>query len=217
MLTPLQAETMLTLQAQMNAKVNPDWINAAYPYLRAVVVEGAEAMEHHGWKWWKKQERDLAQLQMELVDIWHFTLSHMLLLRNGDQQKALADLLAPDFTASIRFDGRDYVLDELDLIGKMELMIGLAAARRISLPLFEALLKDCDMDWKELYCQYVGKNVLNFFRQDNGYKQGTYRKLWGGREDNEHLVEIMRSLDSGDAAFQHTLYASLRDRYAAFD
>lgn len=215
MLTRLQAETMLTLQAQMNAKVNPDWINAAYPYLRAVVVEGAEAMEHHGWKWWKKQERDLAQLQMELVDIWHFTLSHMLLQRDGDQEKALADLLAPDFTASIRFDGRDYVLADLDLIGKMELMIGLAAARRISLPLFEALLNDCDMDWKELYCQYVGKNVLNFFRQDNGYKQGTYRKLWGGREDNEHLVEIMATLDSEDAKFQHTLYASLKDRYAS--
>ncbi|MDY6983770.1 MAG: dUTP diphosphatase [Pseudomonadota bacterium] len=217
MLTRLQAETMLTLQAQMNAKVNPDWINAAYPYLRAVVVEGAEAMEHHGWKWWKKQERDLAQLQMELVDIWHFTLSHMLLQRHGDQEKALADLLAPDFTASIRFDGRDYVLTDLDLIGKMELMIGLAAARRISLPLFEALLNDCDMDWKELYCQYVGKNVLNFFRQDNGYKQGTYRKLWGGREDNEHLVEIMATLDSEDAKFQHTLYASLKDRYASLD
>lgn len=215
MLTRLQAETMLTLQAQMNAKVNPDWINAAYPYLRAVVVEGAEAMEHHGWKWWKKQERDLAQLQMELVDIWHFTLSHMLLQRRGDQDKALADLLAPDFTASIRFDGRDYVLTELDLIAKMELMIGLAAARRISLPLFEALLNDCGMDWKELYCQYVGKNVLNFFRQDKGYKQGTYRKLWGGREDNEHLVEIMATLNSEDADFQHRLYASLNDRYGS--
>jgi dimeric dUTPase (all-alpha-NTP-PPase superfamily) len=214
MLTPLQAETMLTLQAQMNAKVNPEWINAAYPYLRAVVVEGAEAMEHHGWKWWKKQERDLAQLQMELVDIWHFTLSHILLQHKGDQDKALADLLAPDFTASIRFDGHDYVLAELDLIGKMELMIGLAAARRISLPLFAALLKDCDMDWKELFCQYVGKNVLNFFRQDNGYKQGTYRKLWAGREDNEHLVEIMGLLDSEASDFQHQLYASLNDRYA---
>ena len=67
MLTKNQAETMLILQAGMNAKVNPDWINAAYPYLRAVVVEGAEAMEHRGWKWWKKQHCDLEQLQMELL------------------------------------------------------------------------------------------------------------------------------------------------------
>ena len=61
--------------------------------------------------------------------------------------------------------------------------------------------------------KHVGKNVLNFFRQDHGYKAGTYQKLWGGREDNEHLVEIMQSLDSGSASFQHQLYASLKDRY----
>lgn len=213
MLTRLQAETMLTLQAQMNAKVNPDWINAAYPYLRAVVVEGAEAMEHRGWKWWKKQDCDLEQLQMELVDIWHFTLSHILLAYRGDQAQALADLLAPDSATSIRFDDKNYGIADLDLIGKMELNIGLAVARRISLPLFAALLQDCEMDWKELFCQYVGKNVLNFFRQDHGYKQGTYRKLWGGREDNEHLVEIMGTLNSEDSSFQHQLYASLKDRY----
>ncbi len=213
MLTRLQAETMLTLQAQMNAKVNPDWINAAYPYLRAVVVEGAEAMEHRGWKWWKKQECDMEQLQMELVDIWHFTLSHILLENRGDQLQSLAELFDFASASHIDFDGMRYEIDGLDLIGKMELNIGLAVARRISIPLFEALLKDCEMTWKDLFCQYVGKNVLNFFRQDNGYKQGTYRKLWGGREDNEHLVEIMGTLNSEDSNFQHQLYASLKDRY----
>ncbi len=213
MLTRLQADTMLTLQAQMNAKVNPDWINAAYPYLRAVIVEGAEAMEHRGWKWWKKQDCDLEQLQMELVDIWHFTLSHILLENGGDQARSLTQLLAADKATQIAFDGRQYAIDGLDLIGKMELNIGLAVARRISIPLFEALLADCEMEWKDLFCQYVGKNVLNFFRQDHGYKQGTYRKLWGGREDNEHLVDIMGTLSSEEANFQHQLYASLKDRY----
>jgi hypothetical protein len=217
MLTRLQADTMLTLQAQMNAKVNPDWVNAAYPYLRAVVVEGAEAMEHHGWKWWKRQSRDLEQLQMELVDIWHFTLSHILLENKGKQPEALAQLLAPDNSKHVFFDGKRYTISTLDLIGKMELNIGLAAARRISIPLFAGLLRDCEMDWKDLFCQYVGKNVLNFFRQDHGYKEGTYRKVWGGREDNAHLVEIMATLDSNDGDFQNQLYASLKDRYAKQD
>jgi hypothetical protein len=213
MLTQIQAETMLTLQARMNARVNPAWVEAAYPYLRAVVVEGAEAMEHRGWKWWKKQESDLEQLQMELVDIWHFTLSHILLAHQGDEAAALQELLNTQRGTSIHFDGREYRISELDLIGKLELNIGLAAARRISIPLFEALLADCRMDWKDLFCQYVGKNVLNFFRQDHGYKEGSYRKLWAGREDNEHLVEIMSALDSEHAEFQHQLYASLKDRY----
>ena len=213
MLTRIQAETMLTLQARMNAKVNPQWVTAAYPYLRAVVVEGAEAMEHRGWKWWKKQDSDLEQLQMELVDIWHFTLSHILLAHKGDEGAALQELLNSQATDMIHFDGHQYIIAELDLVSKLELNTGLAVSRRISIPLFEALLADCNMDWKDLFCQYVGKNVLNFFRQDHGYKEGSYRKLWSGREDNEHLVEIMADLDSEHTDFQHMLYASLKDRY----
>ena len=214
MLNETQAEVMLGLQARMNARVNPDWVKAGYPYLRAVVVEGAEAMEHHGWKWWKKQDRDLEQLRMELVDIWHFTLSHVLLEQNGDLRQsgaALLQLAVPKST--VVFDNKYYKIKELDTISKLELNTGLAAARRISIPLFAALLEDCGMDWNELFCQYVGKNVLNFFRQDHGYREGTYRKYWGGREDNAHLVEVMGELDSGDENFQHALYASLKDRY----
>ena len=70
MLLPDQAATMFELQAMMNSKVDTNWITARYPYLRAVAIEGAEAIEHHGWKWWKKQIIAVAQLQMELIDIW---------------------------------------------------------------------------------------------------------------------------------------------------
>jgi dimeric dUTPase (all-alpha-NTP-PPase superfamily) len=214
MLSAAQAITMLRLQAEMNAKVNPAWLTAAYPYLRAVVVEGAEAMEHRGWKWWKKQECDMGQLQMELVDIWHFTLSHILLTHGGNQQSSLQELLAAETSSTVQFDGQTYHLAGLDLISMLELSIGLAAARRLSLPLFAALLRECGMSWQDLYCQYVGKNVLNFFRQDHGYKAGTYQKHWGEREDNEHLVEIMQQLDSTAEDFQQQLYSSLQDRYA---
>lgn len=214
MLKETQAAIMLELQARMNAKVNPHWVEAAYPYLRAVVVEGAEAMEHHGWKWWKRQESDLEQLQMELVDIWHFTLSHILLEHRGDENAALQDLLARYREGKkLEFDNKHYNINKLDIVAKLELCIGLACAGRISITLFEALLSDCEMDWNDLFCQYVGKNVLNFFRQDHGYKEGTYRKIWAGREDNQHLVDAMAELDSGHADFQHHLYESLKDRY----
>ena len=71
MLSSEQVAAMFSLQKDMNAKVDPEWIQARYPYLRAVAIEGAEAIEHHGWKWWKKQDKDLAQLKMEIIDIWH--------------------------------------------------------------------------------------------------------------------------------------------------
>jgi hypothetical protein len=214
MLKESQAKIMLSLQAKMNAKVNPQWVAAAYPYLRAVIVEGAEAMEHHGWKWWKKQECDLEQLQMELVDIWHFTLSHILLEQRDDEPQALLSLMRQyNGENKVDFDGKTYHISTLDTLMKLELCIGLACAGRASVPLFEGLLKDCKMDWNDLFCQYVGKNVLNFFRQDHGYKEGTYQKVWEGREDNEHLVEVMSDLDSEHSDFQHELYESLKDRY----
>ena len=62
MLNETQAYVMLKLQDAMNAKVNPQWLTAGYSFLRAIVIEGAEAMEHHGWKWWKAQQIDLPQL-----------------------------------------------------------------------------------------------------------------------------------------------------------
>ena len=213
MLNQRQLATMFELQDGMNTKVNPNWIEAAYPFLRAAALEGAEAIEHHGWKWWKKQEIDLPQLQMELVDIWHFALSHQLLETNNDKAQAAADFIADSEALVLKFDGKDYVLAELDLLQKLELMIGLATARRFSVPLFAVALTDCQMTWDDLYKQYVGKNVLNFFRQDHGYKDGTYIKVWNGKEDNEHLSTILDSLDVEAEGVADTLYKELKAIY----
>jgi len=208
---------MLTLQSSMNAKVDPNWVTARYPYLRAVAIEGAEAIEHHGWKWWKKQDKDLAQLQMELVDIWHFILSEIL-LRNGQSQAAplnhlLNALKQANNQQYIEFDNATYILKELDLITKLELLIAISIARRIELAVFESIMHDCKLSWTELFSQYVGKNVLNMFRQDNGYKNGTYQKIWAGREDNEHLVKILESLDSNIPNYKDEIYKALVSAY----
>ena len=69
------------------------------------------------------------------------------------------------------------------------------------------------LDSDSLFTAYVGKNVLNFFRQDHGYKDGSYHKQWDGREDNEHLSELLECLDRHDSAFPERLYAALEERY----
>ena len=208
---------MLALQANVNAKVDPNWITARYPYLRAVAIEGAEAIEHHGWKWWKKQDKDLSQLQMELVDICHFILSEILLRNDDNQLTPLEYLLSALSDANslqlIELDNTAYKLNETDLVTKLELLIAISIARRIDLGLFESIMRDCELTWTDLFCQYVGKNVLNMFRQDNGYKEGTYRKMWEGREDNEHLVEILESLDPDLPSFKDEIYSALTNTY----
>ncbi len=211
------ARQMLTLQSRMNTKVDPLWVSKRFPYLRAVVIEAAEAIEHHGWKWWKKQDCDTAQLQMEIIDIWHFLLSEILLTHEDDQEASRHWLLGAAHAASqehtLVFDGRSYRLDTMSLVAKLELLIGVSVARRVELGLFATVMRDCCLDWGTLYRQYVSKNVLNFFRQDYGYKEGTYQKLWAGREDNEHLVELMDSLDANDPRYPELLYQGLADRY----
>lgn len=218
MLNDSQISTLFTLQAGMNDRVDPNWLNANYPYLRAVVIEAAEAIEHHGWKWWKHQERDTPQLQMELVDIWHFLLSEILLRCGGDKEAAKAYLqnqLARQIAQEVLcFDGQEIELSGLSLLDKLQTMIGTAAAGRIELALFQSALSDSGMNWDELFRQYVGKNVLNLFRQEHGYQEGTYSKLWAGREDNEVLVEILDALDPSHPEFQGQLHSQLTKEYS---
>jgi hypothetical protein len=57
--------------------------------------------------------------------------------------------------------------------------------------------------------------VLNFFRQDHGYQDGSYRKVWAGREDNEHLMELLADIDTDADDAEAHLYAALQARYAA--
>ena len=206
---------MLELQESMNSKVNPNWIAAKNNWFRAIQVEAVEAIEHHGWKWWKKQECDMAQLRMELVDIWHFILSSELQRKHGNIGVTKKEMLGEInlFQKSVQFDGKYYVLSGLPLLEKLDLLVGLAAAKRSNLALYELLLTDCNMNWTELFRQYVGKNVLNMFRQDHGYKTGSYIKIWDGREDNEHLVEVLDTVELGSAAVREELYSALKDRY----
>lgn len=215
MLNQQQLATMLALQNKMNIKVNPSWLTAGYGYLRAAMVESVEAIEHHGWKWWKAQQKDVAQLQMELVDIWHFALSASIIDYHGDID-ATATALAAQLAQAhshVHFDGKDYDPESMTLLDNLELMAGLCAAKRFSVPLFIQIVQQSDMTSDELYRQYVGKNVLNFFRQDNGYKEGTYVKMWHGREDNEHLVEVLDSLDITAADYGDQVYQGLASRY----
>jgi hypothetical protein len=156
-------------------------------------------------------------LQMEVVDIWHFMMSEWLLRHQANIEQTLTELIDADGSCSnsptVLLDNREWQLNELSLVEKFELLIAVSAVRRLELALFISIMADCGLHWTSLFQQYVGKNVLNLFRQDHGYKAGTYRKEWQGREDNEHLVEIMTSLPSGTVDYPSRLYQELKSRY----
>ncbi|EFF74470.1 dUTP diphosphatase [Achromobacter piechaudii ATCC 43553] len=214
-LNQAQAATMLKLQDHLNSMINPDWINGGSRFLRAAFVESAEALEHYGWKWWKKQTIDLPQVQMELVDILHFYLSHTIVQAGGKQADA-ARLLMEDLAtpASVTLDGKAYALDALPVPELLELIGGLAVCGRASYKVLEQTMTACEMGWNDAYTQYVSKNVLNIFRQQHGYKEGTYIKIWNGEEDNVVLARLLTQLDPASADFADAMARELEQAYA---
>ncbi|MFY3549157.1 dUTP diphosphatase [Achromobacter insolitus] len=210
-----QAATMLKLQGHLNSMINPDWVNGGARFLRAAFVESAEALEHYGWKWWKKQTIDLPQVQMELVDILHFYLSHTIVEARGDIGAA-ADALVTDLAgpASVTLDGKTYALDQLNVPQLLELIGGLAVCGRASFKVLEQAMTSCEMSWNDAYTQYVSKNVLNIFRQQHGYKEGTYIKIWNGEEDNVVLARLLSQLDPAREDFADLLHRDLEQAYS---
>ncbi|WP_444932318.1 dUTP diphosphatase [Microbulbifer sp. SSSA002] len=198
-----QLQVMLTLQDEINTVVNENWREQNFAWYRAIWVESAELLDHYGWKWWKKQLPEMDQVKLELVDIWHFGLS--LELQKGSPQE-VAEIMLKAFADSERTAG--------DFRENLEsFTLNTLAGKQFDVAGFAQLLADAEMSFAELYQRYVGKNVLNRFRQDNGYKDGSYVKNWAGREDNEHLAEIAGLLDASAADYSEQVYKALQERY----
>ena len=202
---------MLQMQHRMNTRVHEHWIAQNFEWYRAAWIECGELMDHVGYKWWKKQTPDMEQVRLEVVDIWHFGLSALFDADTDLEQ--LAEQIVADFrSAEIPTCGGESTVAQIHEATEALAQHALAS-KAFSVPLFAALMQACKLSAEGLYRHYVGKNVLNFFRQDHGYQEGTYVKEWQGREDNEHLSELLESLDDGAADFPDQVYQALASRY----
>jgi hypothetical protein len=196
---------MLEMQDAMNSKVNPDWRQAGSEWYRAIWTECAEMLDHYGWKWWKHQQPDMDQVKLEIVDIWHFAMSDLLI--KGGSVDEVAEQIGSELQSPVEAN---------DIREAIELLAGATLqTQAANVPIFARLMQLADLPFDELFRMYVGKNVLNFFRQDHGYKDGSYIKVWDGREDNEYLAEILPSLDPDESGFADRVYEQLLAAYPA--
>lgn len=198
---------MLQLQAQLNDSTNGDkWTEGVTKngktinWKRCIYMECAEIVDSFSWKHWKSinKEPDWDNLKIEVVDVWHFIIS--LAIENYSKtMKGLIEDLAIDISnlesfANIkshntRFDVQNNIIKKVE-----DIMLQSLVKENFDL---EELMKDffdlvcmSGLDLDTLYRLYVGKNILNQFRQDNGYKEGTYIKVWNGKEDNIIMKQI---------------------------
>lgn len=198
-----QLLTMLTMQDDMNTKVHPQWREQGFEWHRAIWVELAEMLDHYGWKWWKHQQPDIEQVHLELIDIFHFGLSARLVtgqpvgdIANEIQTELANPKAAPSFAETIE-----------------QMVANTLATKGFDVASFAALMAQTELSFDELFRHYVGKNVLNFFRQDHGYKTGEYIKIWNGKEDNEVLMDVLRTTDATASDFKELVYAGLQQAY----
>jgi len=223
---------MLQLQNELNSDTNgSNWRKditkngKVINWKRCIYMESAELIDSFPWKHWKNIEAnlDIENIKIELVDIWHFIMSYLLKFHNPVE---LANLISN--ISTVKSDTKipqnwnkedNKKIDEyLDIF---EELMALALIKNDSEPYQESLLeqffKACDaigLSFDELYKLYIGKNVLNKFRQDHGYKEGTYKKVWNGKEDNVVLQEILNDKENID---YQTLYNKLEKRYNNLD
>ena len=195
---------MLDLQNKINEKVHPHWREQNFEWYRAIWVECAELLDHYGWKWWKKQSPNQAQIELELVDIWHFGLS--ILLSNYDIEKSISliseGIMDQRGSGKFRENLEDFTSNTLQ-------------TRSFDLKRFNQVMNDVGLTFEKLYVGYISKNVLNSFRQDKGYQAGTYIKDWGGIEDNEYLIRLASKMDPKSENFSSELYTLMEKEYEA--
>ncbi len=205
-------EEMLLLQNRMNLKVNTSWALKDYPWYRAACVEASEMIDHLGYKWWKHQEPNIYQAKLELVDIWHFCLSDLMVkgLDIKDIYNIVESMLKKSVTPfEVNSSNLNLLITDIERF-QLESLESESCALTYIFPILSRL----GMSFDELYVMYVSKNVLNAFRQDHGYKEHKYIKIWNGVEDNGVLQILSSTLDPDSKDFQFDLYMLLEEAYS---
>lgn len=198
---------MLNLQDSFNNGINQNWSEEEYSFEHAIFVEAGEAgASLEAFKWWKDGINNYNNYKVELIDIWHFHMSLGMKYYSKpylvnmftkiwdeasleDQTNALEKgirryeyfMLKAEFEDFKYFNDATYVLFRLFQESNVELL-----------------------SVTDLYKNYLIKNCLNKVRKDNGYKEGTYIKLWDGEnEDNVFAWNLILPLKEENLNFEY--------------
>jgi dimeric dUTPase (all-alpha-NTP-PPase superfamily) len=190
-------EDIYNRQKKLNESIDPDWIEkGSERQVLAIIEECGELINHLGYKWWKKTEVNEKQAALEVVDILHFLVSYMIIQDDDydyfnklfnkhyiEHQLNCTIETVPDFLHHLLCDDIEEIIC-----------------------CFALICSRFNLDLPTLHSLYIGKNVLNKFRQDNGYKGGTYL-------DNEVLYDICSDVELRGNIDEKQLYDYLNNIY----
>jgi len=213
--------TMFKLQQELNDNTNgKDWElgvtkqGKEINWRRCIYLEAAELIDSYPWKHWKNINSDVDRenVKVELVDIWHFVMSEVLRVNYLNEKKPLA-ALAKEIEEKIKdidVKREDNYYKEIEAIEELIKKLFCNFELIDFTKSFFELSYKLGLDLDSLYQLYIGKNILNIFRQEHGYKDGTYKKVWNGKEDNVVMQEI---LANNSNITPDELYKKLEEKY----
>lgn len=222
-----QMTVMLGLQHNLNTLSYPNWVKDHPDYLLAGAVELlGEGIEYTPWKWWKAGKLQKDRLFLELIDALHFNMSALLV--RYKQSPAIGET-AQEVTVRVsayQMDNNNNEADPLDnfqeafvpQIIKSITRSYLSESANTGMTMLFNLLYSLGYTGDDIFKSYIGKNVLNTFRQANGYKAGTYVKIWDTnpedpQEDNDFLQKFLASSPVAPEEIYDAAYNYLTMRY----
>lgn len=200
-------DTMFTMQNSLNIHTNGDFWATNHKnektgkiinWRRAIWLELAEFVDSFDWKHWKHGKNDTDNAKTELVDIWHFMLSASISEHPKDSTNVVKDSILASLEVKYHLSNDTLEMAEAMVQKVLDSKRALHYKESIddysAYTLFFNLCSCVNLTYDELYQRYIVKNTLNEFRQNNGYNDGSYIKIWNGKEDNVVALELAEKL-----------------------
>lgn len=192
---------LLNLQNELNDMTNgKEWKTGVtnkckeINWYTAMLLEGGEAVDSTPWKHWKSIDAttDIENLQIEIVDIFHFLMSQLIVSKGIEESKnmILSNLEKSNSNEEFDFKKFNKSAKEFMFLVLQTDLYGVDNDAKIVWS-FVDMMERSGLKFEKLYGLYIMKNALNMIRQKNGYKEGTYIKIWNGEEDNVVLHKFL--------------------------
>ena len=196
-------QKMVELQHSFNIlAMGENYLDLNLNWNSAIIDESSELLKSLGYEWWKKTEVDMDNAKVEAIDLLCFVISE------STEEIGLEET----YNCLQYYFSKQPHFEELSII-KLVDYLNFKNFNRIGV--LRAIFKKLEMSNEDVYKAYVVKNCLNTFRQNNGYKEGTYQKIWIDKEDNVVAYELANEIGANDNLFD-LLYAELEEYYNSY-
>jgi dimeric dUTPase (all-alpha-NTP-PPase superfamily) len=204
---------MVELQHSFNIlAMGENYLDLNLNWNSAIIAESGEMLDSLGYKWWKKQEVDMDNAKVEAIDLLHFVISERMQSYNHSEFDTIIETSRDFSVFNSKVFKNGFFLYGEDIKNNINTLNYDKIDRFMVL---KEIFNKLEMSNEDVYIAYIVKNCLNKFRQNNGYKEGTYQKIWIDKEDNVVAYELAKNIGADENLFD-LLYDELETTYSYY-